>query len=257
MDIKTLARSLVQLTLIISLSALSLSVSAFTHDEKSAAIADRIVENMGGRENYDKVRYVSWNFFGKRFHIWDKHTGDIRIEYGDDFNNLLLMNIHSKEGKLWEDGVAVTDAAKLNDKMGWGYKMWINDSYWLVMPFKLHDPGVNITYAREDLSLKGKPVDVLTMTFEEVGVTPNNKYELFVDKETQLISEFAFYPTVETEEPRFRMPWTDYQTFGKVLLADNRGNKGMAPVGVYDALGAGVMSSNTPAVDAAGNPIAR
>jgi hypothetical protein len=250
---------LLSISLLLSFFSTGLNAkpSEFNHDPQSAVIADKTVLAMGGRENYDKIKFISWNFFGKRFHIWDKHTGDIRIEFGEQFSDVLIMNVHTKVGKWWQNGKLVTDQAALDKKLEWGYRIWINDSYWVVMPFKLHDPGVNLTYAREDKSLTGEPVDVITMTFNDVGVTPDNKYELFVDKKTHLIREFAFYKTVDTPKPRFRMPWANYQTYNGVLLADDRGNKGMAPINTYQQLGQNVMTTNTPAIDIDGKPIPR
>ena len=29
-----------------------------------------------------------------------------------------------------------------------GYERWVNDTYWLAMPFKLRDPGANLKFAR-------------------------------------------------------------------------------------------------------------
>lgn len=243
------------LSLVLSSGAFHVNAKEYQHDTRAAEIADATVEAMGGRESYDKLRFISWNFFGKRFHVWDKYTGDIRIEFGDNFSDVLIMNIHTKQGKWWQQGQAVTDKALLTDKLNWAYRIWINDSYWVVMPFKLHDPGVNLAFSRQDTSLKGKAVDVLTMTFNDVGVTPDNKYELFIDKQTHLIAEFAFYPTVDSAEPRFRRPWANYQAFEGALLADSRGDSGMAPINAYMQIGAEVMSSNGPAVDAAGNLI--
>jgi hypothetical protein len=40
---------------------------------------------------------------------------------------------------------------------------WINDS-WLVMPWKLQDPGVNLTYVKDKLP-SGTTVDILQLTF--------------------------------------------------------------------------------------------
>ena len=49
-------------------------------DKEAIAIADEVMEAMGGRKAYDNTRFISWNFFGARKHIWDKQTGDVRIE---------------------------------------------------------------------------------------------------------------------------------------------------------------------------------
>ena len=47
------------------------------------------------------------------------------------------MNIHSKEGRAFAAGVAIGDADTLAVKLEHAYHAWINDSYWLVMPYKL------------------------------------------------------------------------------------------------------------------------
>lgn len=232
---------------------ISTNLQAKESHQTAQQIANASVKAMGGRKNYDNTHYISWQFFGSRFHVWDKYTGDIRIEY--DTGNVLLMNIHSKQGRVWESGVEITEKNALNKKLQWGYEVWINDSYWVVMPFKLHDDGVNLTYSREDKSLDGQPVDVLTMTFNDVGVTPDNKYEVFFDKQTMLVREFAYYPTVDTLKPKFRLPWANWQRYGKIKLADNRGKGGMAPVNVFDKLPVSVFKSPQPARDNQGRLI--
>ncbi|WP_086929672.1 hypothetical protein [Agarilytica rhodophyticola] len=228
----------------------------YNHDSKAGMIANTSLEAMGGRKNYNDVRYISWLFFGRRFHVWDKHTGDIRIEYGEGKNNLLLMNIHNKKGRVWENGKEVKDKALLAEKMKWGYEVWINDSYWVVMPYKLHDPGVNLTYSREDKSSDGRPVDVLTMTFNEVGVTPENKYEVFIDKESHFITEFSYYPKVEDKEPKFLLPWKNWRPYGKIMLSDNRGENGMAPLNTFATLPTEIFNQYSPAKDTKGKYIA-
>ena len=35
-------------------------------DEKAIALADEVMEAMGGRKNWDATRYIRWNFFGRR-----------------------------------------------------------------------------------------------------------------------------------------------------------------------------------------------
>jgi hypothetical protein len=34
--------------------------------------------------------------------------------------------------------------------------LWINDAYWLVMPWKLQDPGVTLSYVKTDTLQMGK-----------------------------------------------------------------------------------------------------
>ena len=63
-------------------------------DPRAIEIADAVMERLGGRANWDATRYLTWRFFGKRLHVWDKWTGDLRFEQGD---LVVLMNIHSRE----------------------------------------------------------------------------------------------------------------------------------------------------------------
>lgn len=235
---------------------ISISFSAFAetyhHDEKSSMLANASLKAMGGRENYDNTRYISWLFFGQRFHVWDKYTGDIRIEYG---NTVLLMNIHTKKGKAWVDSKAITNEKALKEEIKKGYASWINDSYWVVMPYKLHDDGVTLSYTREDKSLDGNSVDVATMTFNGVGLTPQNKYEVSFDKKSHLMTEFAFFPEVSTTEPVFRMSWANWQSYGDILLSDIRSKRSVGPINTFDSLPKATLQSNEPAKDNTGKTI--
>jgi len=203
-------------------------------DEKSAALAAQTVKAMGGRENYDATRFISWRFFGRRYHVWDKWTGDYRME--SDKGQTVVMNIQTKEGKAWENGEAITDAEKLAEILDRAYKIWINDSYWLVMPYKLRDPGVTLVYAREDQTEDGRAADVVTMTFEAVGVTPENKYEIYFDKESHLVTQWDFFSKADDTEPRFKTPWADWQTYGKIKLSGDRGRSKLADIAVHESV---------------------
>ena len=113
-------------------------------DAKAVAIADEVMIAMGGRENYDQTRFIQFNFFGSRVHTWDKLTGDIRIDYQKE-DKTLLMNIHTMEGKaMLGDTLIDKNNPQITALTQAGKAHWINDTYWLVMPFKLKDSGVTL-----------------------------------------------------------------------------------------------------------------
>ena len=122
-------------------------------DPKAMKIADEVMNAMGGRNAWERTRYLSWDFFGSRQHIWDKHTGDVRIESKKD-NYKLIMNIHSMEGKVFKDGEMLTHPDSLSKYLEKGKSAWINDSYWLVMPYKLKDSGVTLKYLGDDKTVE-------------------------------------------------------------------------------------------------------
>ena len=194
-------------------------------DAKAILIADKVMKSMGGRKNWDNTHYVCWEFFGRRHLIWDKWTGDVRIEsYPDSIQ--YILNINTMEGRARVKGVEVTEVDSLAKLLDRGKRIWINDSYWLVMPYKLKDSGVTLKYIREDTTQGGLECDVLQLTFQEVGVTPDNRYEVWVDKETSLVRQWAYYRTDTLEKPNILSPWDDWSAQGNIMLSGNRGDIG-------------------------------
>lgn len=209
---------------------------ATNSDPKAIAIADKVMEAMGGRQNWDATRFIKWTFFGSRVHTWDKQTGDIRIDYIKE-NRVLLMNIHTMEGQAMLGDTLIDASHPRNSPMVQkGKSHWINDSYWLVMPFKLKDSGVTLKYIGETETLAGKKADVLSLTFKNVGVTPQNKYLVYVDKESNLVTQWDFYTKASDQNPRFQIPWEGYTQHGKILLSGGRGKYNLENIQVLEEL---------------------
>ena len=209
-------------------------------DLLATLLADKSMQAMGGRKAWDNTRYISWNFFGRRNHMWDKWTGDVRIE--EPANDLtILMNINTGEGKVMKSGSVVTDSLDFYLKRGHG--LWVNDSYWLVMPFKLKDSGVTLKYLREDTTLTGNSADVISLSFEDVGVTPQNIYEVWVDTDSKLVTQWAYYPDSTVLEPGFIRPWADYKQYGEIMLSGGRGKNQLSDIQVMEEVPEGTFSS--------------
>ena len=218
-------------------------------DPEGRAIAESAMEAMGGQAAWDGTRHLSWKFFGRRQHYWDKWTGDIRIEapVGEDREGdrrpatLTLMNINTREGRTWSDGEEVT-GEQLAEMLEGGWRAWVNDSYWMFMPYKLLDPGVNLVYMGEDLMEDDRAADILQLTFESVGVTPDNKYLIYVARDTELVEQWTHYSSRDDAEPRFTGPWADWERFGDIMLATNHGRGIDWAIAVYDELPAALYT---------------
>lgn len=202
-------------------------------DARAVEIAQSVYERLGGQSAWDATRFVSWKFFGGRQHRWDKQSNDVRMEIpertGDDGSVqrpqlLVLMNIDTRMGRVWAAGEEVLEAEALAEYLEQGHQIWINDSYWMFMPYKLLDPGVTLEYAGERELEDGRVADVLDMTFGSgVGYTPQNRYEVFVARDSGLIEQWAFFADAADPEPRFTMPWTGWRQFGGIWLATDHG----------------------------------
>jgi len=205
-------------------------------DPAAIELADSIMVAMGGRENWDKTRYITWDFFDVRHLVWDKMTGRVRIEsYAD--GRTYLVNVNTDTGRVMRKDGEIMDPDSVKKYLGFGKSIWINDSYWLVMPFKLKDSGVTLKYLGPDTVTSTKKYNVLELTFKEVGDTPQNKYRLYVDIKTKLIMLWAYYPDASLTEPKWIRPWDTYQKFGGILLsADRSDGKGPWGVKVHDTM---------------------
>lgn len=235
--------------LIIRLVALmmvsQLSFGQGTDDAKVKALVSACEKSMGGQKAYNKTRHISWNFFGVRTLWWDKHTGDVRIEIPKD-KIVLLWNSQTNSGKATKEGEEVIDETELSKMMTKAKGIWINDSYWLVMPFKLNDPGVNKKYLGVMETVSSKSADVIEITFNEVGVTPQNKYHIYFDKETHLVSQWDFYRNANDDKPGFSMPWQDYKPYGKIMLSGDRGERKLSNISVEQELSLNIYSDFNP-----------
>lgn len=218
-------------------------------DPQAIEIADRVMERLGGRDAWDRTRYVTWNFFGRRRHVWDKQTGDVRIEGVErdgDKPYVILMNLPTKQGRAWSDGKEITKAEELAAMLDTGEAAWINDSYWVFMPYKLKDSGVTLALVGPGTMVDERSAQVLQLTFEGVGRTPENRYLVYVADDTGLVEQWDFYTNASDPEPRFQIPWHNWQHYGGIMLSDNRGESGHTEMAVFDQLPDSVFEDPAP-----------
>lgn len=205
------------------------------------SLKSKVLEAMGGQKNYEKTRYIHWTFFGNQSLTWDKHKSRVRIDFLKE-NSVYILNINDKTGKIWKKGVEQTHPDSLNKFLEEARRIWINHSYWLVMPWKLGDPGVSLKYLGDTKTADGNDAEYLEMTFKEVGVTPNNKYWIYFDKKSHLITQWSHFGNFADEKPRFTMPWKDYKMYGKILLSGDRGERKLTDIAVYQKLDESVFT---------------
>ncbi len=84
------------------------------------------------------TKAVTWNFGGKRTHLWDRERDFDLYRVG---TREVLLRIDDKSGVVRDNGNVLTgdDAAKALED---AWAAWINDSFWLNAPTKVFDDGV-------------------------------------------------------------------------------------------------------------------
>ena len=200
--------------------------NAKASDQIAIDLADSVVVAYGGRRAYDNTRYFRWDFFGIRTLYWDKQAGRVRIESPRD-NRVYLLDYSGEElsGRVRDKGNEITDSTALREALQQAYSIWINDSYWLVQPFKLKDSGVTLKLIGDNAldPVVNRPSYQLQQTFEEVGDTPGNRYVLWIDKVTNRINTWQFFRSAEDEEPAMQTPYAGVAPYNGILLSGDRG----------------------------------
>ncbi len=186
-------------------------------------LADKVLQSLGGKEAWDNTRYIHFTFAGRRSHWWDKWTGRHRVEgqtqAGERY--VVLENVNTKEGTAYLNGQKA-EGEKAQEMLKNAYGAWINDTYWLVMPYKLQDPGVNLTYDGQE-TIDGKTYDKLALSFGNVGLTPGDRYWAYINRDTGLMDRWAFIlQDMPREGPPSVWSWTGWQKHGKIMLAPHR-----------------------------------
>lgn len=237
---KLACRMLAMAGLLIAGSARAEAVAA--SDAKAVALADEVMAALGGRQAWAATRYLRFDFAvereGKtalsRAHTWDKGTGRYRLEGQDKQGRRLLsiLNLNSKAGSAWRDGRRLSgdeEKKQIED----AYATWVNDTYWLLMPYKLRDPGVRLSMAGPEKSAGGE-WDKLLLSFDSVGLTPKDRYWVWVNRKTRLVDRWD-YILDGGPGPATTFLWKGWRTYGGIRLAPervdpNRGTRILFPV---------------------------
>jgi hypothetical protein len=199
---------------------------------------------LGGDDGWSHARYLRFDWIvereGKRVvarsHYWDRFTGRYRVDGVDkDVPYSVYFNVNTKAGDAWLGGKKLTDFAQTKQWVSDGYEAFINDSYWLLAPFKVFDPGVTLSDGGEDKGPKGEACDVIKLNFAGVGLTPRDVYWLYVDKKTHLVVEWKYVLNGESKPPT-AYAWSDWKKVGPIQLASMRTGIGKPSVIRFDNL---------------------
>lgn len=197
--------------------------TAAQESQSHQALADRVMQALGGKQAWDNAHFFHFTYAGRRSHWWDKWTGRYRVEGQNKEGQkyVVLENINTKEGTAYLDGQKV-EGDKAKELLEAGYGAWVNDTYWLLMPYKLQDPGVNLSYDGKE-TIDGKTYDKLALSFGNVGLTPGDRYWAWINPDTGLMDRWAYIlQDMPKEGPPTVWRWEGWQKYGNLMLAPTR-----------------------------------
>lgn len=214
-------------------SALLLSLFVFAANGQPAPNADdvarRAIDVLAGPA-WEKARYLAFTFNVEREgkiaasykQAYDRFSGDYRVSGKNRDGNdvLVIMNVNTKQGRAWKDGQEVADP---KDLLAFGYRRFINDTYWLLMGYKTFDPGVHRELAAPQTNACGQTHDVVRLSFDQVGLTPGDVYWMWVNRDSGLVDEWhmKLEGSKPEDEPSVVL-FRDYRRFGGMLISTRR-----------------------------------
>jgi hypothetical protein len=125
---------------------------------------------------------------------------------GLDF--VFIHKLNTTEGKAWMGGNAI-QGDSLVKLLARANSLWINDTYWMLMPYKLRDPGVILAY---DGTVRSGDLlyDKLALSFENVGDTPGDHYWVYVNRATHRVDKWEMVLQGEHPPPE-AYTWEDWE----------------------------------------------
>jgi hypothetical protein len=69
-----------------------------------------------------------------------------------------------------------------------------------------------------------------------------------VDKDSRLVTQWAYFRNAGNEKPDFVTPWNDYRTYGKIKLSGDRGERKLTEIKVADGVPEKAFTSLDPIV---------
>lgn len=215
-------------------------------DPEAVQVAQRLLEALGGEEAWNDTRYITFDFFGRRSHVWDKHTGRHRLE-GETQEGERYVVLHDVDdrgegpGRVFVNGEEASGDTKA-EYLKNAYAAWINDTYWLAMPYKLLDPGVTLAYEGRE-TIDGTSYDVVKLRFDDVGLTPGDRYWAYVNRDTGLMDRWAYHlQSMEPDAEPTAWDWVDWKRHGAIMLSPTREQVGgdrvlsLAPIEVPETV---------------------
>ena len=199
-------------------------------DPEVTRVYTAMSEQQGSIDDWNRVRFLAFDWIVRRdqgdirrSHEWDKHEGRARVTWSHQGPEMVVIldGMDPLQGRAWMDGEELAAGPEVDTALTRAYQIHINDVYWLAMPFKWGDPGVVTRYLGTEPADGGRTFDVVELTFESVGVTPDNKYHAYVNTETGLMERWAHHSTHEAE-PSYA-DWMGYERIGPLTLALDKG----------------------------------
>ncbi|SCY13132.1 hypothetical protein SAMN05192588_1299 [Nonlabens sp. Hel1_33_55] len=130
------------------------------------ALAEKMLEAIN-HEEYLNAQKITWAFRDKNHYDWFPQENRVVVSWDDIEVNLLTQQ--NQNSSATKNGVFLA-GDDLEDAIEYALKNFNNDSFWMVAPHKIMDPGTEREIIKEDAQEK------LLVRYSSGGSTPGDVY---------------------------------------------------------------------------------
>ena len=183
-------------------------------DPVADSLAHRVLQSAGGAEVWADTPYVVFsqateiNGVPNRVvrHVWNRKTNQYRMEVPGPAQDpyVILFNVDTRKGKAYWRATELEPLESLK-LVAQAYERFVNDTFWLFLPFFLFDSGVQRTLLPDSSSSDSIQVLHLRFTPQERGA-PAEEFYLYVS--SGKIVQWKYQGPQDAGFRRFE--WRDY-----------------------------------------------
>lgn len=184
---------------------------------EAEALTDKML-NAINAEAYEQLTYLEWTFRGSHHFAWNKKDNKVIVKWEDFEVNLSPDNL---TGSATKNGVTLVGETEQEAiQTAWSY--FANDSFWLVAPYKVRDPGTQRSLVQTDEG------PALLITYTSGGVTPGDSYLWYLDEEGRPVAWEMWTSIIPIQG--MRVSWDDWIAYEGSWFAPN--HQGPGPITV-------------------------
>ncbi len=151
--------------LVIAIAVASEPLPIGEEGAKAEELTDKMLQALN-YEGYQKLEAISWSFPRGHHFVWNKKADSVEVQWGD---YRVCFKTKTLDGLAYQKGQTLhgNEKRKVLDQ---AWSLFANDSFWLVAPFKVRDPGTSRQYVETDEGA------AILVTYSSGGVTPGDSY---------------------------------------------------------------------------------
>jgi len=132
-------------------------------------LADKMLEVLG-QNQWNTISAVKWSYPRGHHYLWDKANHLVQVKW-DEYR--VILNTQTRKGEVYfNEKLEKSNTEALET----AFSYFANDSFWLIAPFKVRDPGTIRKVVDHETG------DALLVEYTSGGVTPGDKYLWILDE---------------------------------------------------------------------------